>query len=275
MAILTTEGGPAALADKRVDALLARFTDACLTYFADGLAGVYLHGSLALGDFRWEQGDVDLLVLVKEPPGAERKTAFARAVLALDGDAPPKGLETSVVLARCMVPLQYPTPFEWHFSHMHKARCQSDPRAYSLEMHGVDRDLASYAGVIRARGHRLWGADIADAFAPVPPAYYLDSLLTDLRESVEGLPDNAAYCVLNLCRTRAYLCEGLVLSKADGARWAIPRLADAGAAFARMALDAYTGASPFPPDADAAALKAFARGMLADVEEAAGASAQR
>jgi hypothetical protein len=64
----------------------------------DKLTGLYVHGSLAFGCFRWETGDIDYLAVVKEPLSTAEKVGLIEALLRMDRAAPPKGLEMSVVL---------------------------------------------------------------------------------------------------------------------------------------------------------------------------------
>lgn len=112
--------------DARVWALLPRLRAACEAGFGENLLGAYAHGSLALGGFRWAASDIDLLVVVSAPPALESKMAFVRALLALEADCPPKGLEMSVVLAEACAHPGHPAPFELHGSPMHWPRFRED-----------------------------------------------------------------------------------------------------------------------------------------------------
>ena len=87
-------------------------------------------------------------------------------------------------------------------------------------MHGVDKDLAAHITVTRQSGLVLCGKPIHEVFAAVPPACYLDSILADIGPGAT-LDSDPAYTLLNLCRTWAYLDDGLVRSKLQGGHWAL------------------------------------------------------
>ncbi|HEY1489131.1 MAG TPA: nucleotidyltransferase domain-containing protein [Micromonosporaceae bacterium] len=64
-----------------------------------GLIGAYVHGSLALGGFRPERSDVDLLIVISDPLPVERQRRLGEALL---GSAYPligTALELSVITA--------------------------------------------------------------------------------------------------------------------------------------------------------------------------------
>ncbi|MFQ7003294.1 MAG: hypothetical protein ACLRRT_06195 [Ruthenibacterium lactatiformans] len=141
----------------RVRILLHRIAAACRNTLGDTLAGVYVHGSLAVGCFCWTQSDIDFLVAVRRPLSQAQKEALLRALLALEPDAPSKGLEMSAVLEAYCRSFIHPAPYELHYSPMHRARCLRDLPAYCAEMHGADPDLAAHFTVARAVGLTLWG----------------------------------------------------------------------------------------------------------------------
>lgn len=64
---------------------------------ADSLTGLYLHGSICLGDFHWETSDIDLLVVLKQPPTNQQKRQLLNWILAHWDAFPAKGLEMSLV----------------------------------------------------------------------------------------------------------------------------------------------------------------------------------
>jgi streptomycin 3"-adenylyltransferase len=75
---------------------------------------------------------------------------------------------------------------------------------------------------------------------------------------------NPVYFVLNACRVRAFLAEGLILSKDEGGEWALAHLAERHAAVIGQALRIYRGdqASEYwPPGAVAAFADEMARAL--------------
>ena len=166
----TRKEGRAHPDDPRVRILLHRIAAACRNTLCDTLAGVYVHGSLAFGCFCWTQSDIDFLVAVRRPLSQTQKEALLRALLALEPDAPSKGLEVSAVLEAYCRAFIHPAPYELHYSPMHRARCLHDLPAYCAEMHGADPDLAAHFTVARAVGLTLWGPPAGSMFGPVPRA---------------------------------------------------------------------------------------------------------
>ena len=164
----TRKEGRAHPDDPCVRILLHRIAAACRNTLGDTLAGVYVHGSLAFGCFCWTQSDIDFLVAVRRPLSQAQKEALLRALLALEPDAPSKGLEMSAVLEAYCRAFIHPTPYELHYSPMHRARCLRDLPAYCAEMHGADPDLAAHFTVARAVGLTLWGPPAESIFGPVP-----------------------------------------------------------------------------------------------------------
>lgn len=82
--------------------LLSEIKTGCRHLLGENLTGIYLHGSVAFGCFRWEKSDIDFLVVVKEELPHGIKRAADGFVLRLSESPPPKGLEMSVVLeAEC------------------------------------------------------------------------------------------------------------------------------------------------------------------------------
>lgn len=81
--------------------------------------GIYLHGSAVMGCFNGKKSDIDLLVVVKDPPTDEEKLRFMNMAVELNALAPSKGIEFSIVKKSVCSPFVYPTPFELHFSVAH------------------------------------------------------------------------------------------------------------------------------------------------------------
>ena len=254
----TRKEGRAHPDDPRVRILLHRIAAACRNTLGDTLAGVYVHGSLAFGCFCWTQSDIDFLVAVRRPLSQAQKEALFRALLALEPDAPSKGLEMSAVLEAYCRSFIHPAPYELHYSPMHRARCLRDLPAYCAEMHGADPDLAAHFTVARAVGLTLWGPPAESMFGPVPRAAYLDSIRQDVGTACSDIRRTPASTTLNLCRTLAFAQEGLVLSKEQGGLWAACRLPPPYAGFAQSAAESYRSGAPFlPAPAQAQAFAAF------------------
>lgn len=218
---------------------LPEISAVCRHILGENLTGIYVHGSIAFGCYRPDISDVDFIIVVEEEPDLNDKMALIQALTALE--SPQKGLEMSVVLRRTCLNFVYPTPFVLHYSNAYREACQQDLRGYCMTMHGVDRDLAAHFMVIRNVGFTLYGAPVEAIFGDVPAECYLDSLRCDLQEAVAEADKNPVYAILNLCRTLAYVREGLILSKQDGGRWGLTHLSEAYRPLIEAALAVYDG----------------------------------
>lgn len=231
----------------------------------DKLTGIYVHGSIAFGCFRWEESDIDFIVVVNTIPSREEKEALIKALLDLDQGFPPKGVEMSVVLQKYCNSFVYPTPFELHFSNDHKEKCRQNLKEYCEGMHGSDKDLAAHFTVIRAAGKRLCGEEIGAVFGEVPREAYLDSIRWDVGDAVNRIGENPVYLILNLCRTLAYMEEDAVISKEQGGRWGIANLPEAYRPIVEKALKSYSKGRIFKEEEEK--LKGFAAYMEKRMEE--------
>ncbi len=222
----------------------ALFAEDAREAFGGNLAGVYLHGSAAMGCWNPAKSDLDLIVVVQDSPDDACKRAFMEKVAALDASMPGaeghSGIEMSVVRRAACNPFVYPTPFELHYSAGHREWYGRDPEDYILKMRGTDRDLAAHFTVIRSRGLCLYGLPVEAVFGEVPAEDYLDSISDDIGNAREEIAGNTMYHTLNLARTLAYRTEGKILSKAEGGEWGLARLPEKYHALLRTALDDYT-----------------------------------
>jgi hypothetical protein len=214
------------------------------------LIGIYLHGSLAMGCFQPLHSDLDLLVLIKQLPPVERRRALVQQIL--QSSNAPAPIELSILVRDHYTPWRHPTPFSFHFSEQWRFALAEVPgdgqwHSYSqdnLQNYLLDPDLAGHFTVTRHRGVCLAGAPIASTVPAVPWSDYLDSILRDFTWACERADDNPVYLVLNSCRIWAALVEARVLSKAEGADWALPRLpADLGD-IVKTAATLYRGKQP-------------------------------
>ena len=199
--------------------LLNRFTKMSKETLGDNLIGIYLHGSAAMGCFNPQKSDLDLILVVENDISDIDKMDFMRNVVKLNGEAPAKGFELSIVKKEHCNPFIYPTPFELHFSCSHLNWFRNNPDDYVDKMKSTDKDLAAHFTIIRKYGIVLYGAEIEETFGEVPTRDYIDSIWYDVENSKDDILENPLYVTLNLCRVLAYLQEGLVLSKKAGGEW--------------------------------------------------------
>ena len=190
---------------------MGRITAAFRQELGENLTGIYLHGSAAFGSMS-EGSDLDIIAVTERPPTQEQKEHLIAALLQLEREAPAKGLEMSVVLLRDCRDFAYPTPYQLHYSPMHRRAFEQDLAGYCRRMQGVDYDLAAHFTVIRRVGIVLFGSLIREVFGPVPFADYLDSICRDVAGAAQDILHTPLDTALNLCRVLAAAQEGLVLS---------------------------------------------------------------
>lgn len=253
---VATEAAQAAL---RRAAEIAEATRECL---GENLEGVYLHGSLAMGDFAPGSSDIDLLLAVRVRPLA-REIACLRDLL-LDRSGRPDPIELHVMAKSERFPWRHPAPFSWHYSEMWRAAMASEAAGgQAAPLPATDPDLAAHVVMLHARGRVLFGPPIAATFPEVPRGDFLDAVHTpDAARAAEEVVRDPIDGVLNLCRLALYACEGRLPTKREGAHWAMAARWAPGPDVVRAALEAYdTGRSSL--HAAQEDLRSFARAWTA------------
>lgn len=240
-----------------------RFVSLSKEILGDNLAGIYLHGSAAMGCFQPKKSDLDFLVVAGGPMTDADKRAYMDRLVALDAEGPAKGIEMSIVTADVCNPFVYPTPFILHYSRGHTDRYRRDPEDYIRKMNGTDKDLAAHFTVIRSRGRCLCGRPIAGMFGEVPAEDYLDALWYDVSGAKEEIRENPMYMILNLARVLGYLRDRRVFSKQEGGLWGLENLPETHHPLIRSALREYETGESVRYDREAA--ENYAEYMLGQI----------
>lgn len=243
--------------------LLECFVQQSKNILKDNLVGIYLHGSAVMGCFHEEKSDLDLLVVVQDGILDKVKRQYMDMAVALNAQAPKKGLEFSIVKKDVCKPFIYPTPFELHFSVTHLGWYQSKPTEYIEKMKGVDKDLAAHFMIIYHRGKTLYGKGIEEIFERVNPEAYFDSIWCDIKDAAEEIRENPMYIILNLCRVLAYKRNELILSKKEGGEWGIANLPEKFRNLILRAMEEYKTGKPM--DLKETFADEFARYMLTEI----------
>lgn len=203
-------------AEKLLSILARRYGE----ILSDNFIGMYVHGSYAMGCFNAAKSDLDYIIVCENEPGNAAKKQIMDVTIAYERLAPAKGLEMHLMRRADCMEYIHPPYFCLHYSGAHTQAYLSDPDSYISYMHGQDMDLGAHLTVLTNRGLRLCGPEISDVFGPVPPKAYIESVMSDMDWS-EG---DCMYHVLNRCRTLALMRDGLVLSKKEGALWALKNM---------------------------------------------------
>jgi len=242
---------------------LSEFVQIFRDAFGNRLVGVYLHGSLAMQTFNPISSDVDLLVVVRDSLSWDEKHSVGQRLLQLSEQAPPNGLEMSILTLDNLNPFQYPTPYELHFANSNKVRYEQGTIDFSSGL--TDPDLAAHFVITKARGICLYGEAISAIFPDVPAKDYLDSIAQDSEWSYGNIMQGAdegkcavpVYAVLNFCRVLTFIDQGLITSKTEGGRWASDNLPPEYKPVIREALKEYAVSGTSRP-VDCQLLKQFA-----------------
>jgi streptomycin 3"-adenylyltransferase len=228
---------------------LRQFIGKLETSLTNNLIGIYLHGSLAMGSFNPERSDLDLLVVTRRPMSLEIKHMLAETLLSRSGQ--PHPIEISFLRRDDMVPWQYPTPFDFHYSEMWREsfQCELTSGGWKSwnDSQRYDPDLAAHITITNHRGLRLAGVTVKEVFPAVPRQDYLDSILGDVRDGLEHITGNPVYGILNACRTYAYLRHGYISSKEEGGVWALEALPESLRGVVMKALAIYRGEPEVTP----------------------------
>ncbi|TCO49304.1 streptomycin 3'-adenylyltransferase [Kribbella antiqua] len=209
--------------------------------------GIYLHGSLAMRCFYRAKSDVDVLVVVPETLSEAERAHAARALARRSLDRPMLGdFELSALTVAQAAQHQHPRPFEVHYSAAWTTDILTDRVDYTAQR--SDPDLAAHITVVHKRGAVVSGPPPAELFAEVPHADYLAAITADLHEVLSGhtLLSTPYYGVLNACRVLATVKQGsgTILSKEEGAVWALDCLPTTHAPLIQQALTCYRSARP-------------------------------
>lgn len=201
-------------------------TTECQRLLKENLLGVYLHGSLALGGFKPERSDIDLVVVTAQRMSLEVKRAIVELLLLVSRF--PRPIEISFLVEKDIFPYQNPLPYDLHYSEKWREKMQQDVRNEGWKQWNDsiehDPDLVTHLTVLHHYGICLYGRSIAEALPAVPEQDFRAAIIEDLRQATEKRLHDPIYFVLNACRVEAYVREGKILSKDAGAEWGLVNL---------------------------------------------------
>ena len=107
--------------------LLQIISDRYSEILGDNLVGIYVHGSIAFQCFRWDNSDIDFIVVVNRELSQQTKHGLLSVLGEMQNQAPEKGFEMSVVEVKFCKHFEHPnygcnrTIFsEWIFSRFSK-----------------------------------------------------------------------------------------------------------------------------------------------------------
>lgn len=206
------------IVDPASEEYVSAVASAMAQVFGSRLTSVYLHGSAVLGGFDARRSDVDVLVVVEGALSGSQQSSAATLLSETHLPCPALGLELSVVTEQAVRhPIADP-PFE-----LHVTTTPEGTRVVDGQRRGGDPDLVLHFAVARAAGRLIGpGQPASKVFAPVPKELIVAQMAVEVGWGLEYGPGE--YAVLNACRSWRFLIDGAIVSKIDGALWALDRV---------------------------------------------------
>lgn len=220
-----------------VNLALARLLDDVRACLGDLLTGLYLHGSLAAGDFTPGRSDIDFVAATREALPAGALTCLAEMHARLFAS----GLAWARVLEGPYVPLAALRRYNPANAQFPALRVDG---SFAIDGHGPDWVIQCYT--LRERGIALYGPAVKTLIDPISASDLRRAAASTLQEWwAPVLQDQTrlqtaeyrAYAVLTMCRGLYTYQNAAVVSKRDAALWAAAGPAKAWAALIRRALD--------------------------------------
>ena len=238
--------------DDQTRSFILKAVEILRTHLGEELRSILLHGSLAHGCYYIPKSDVDILVVTGAPITELAAKEILRAINLLNDVRPHAGsLELSIVLAENALTPDHPILYELHFSEDYADRIRDNLYDYSTRR-GRDPDLAAHFSVARKIGICLYGTAAHQILGSVPWPHFLDAIGGDFDWILtkENIITTPFYGVLNACRvvkTRTF-GEGTIVSKEDGALWALENFPAEHQEIIIQALDVYRASTPVTPE---------------------------
>ena len=217
------------------------------------LQSIILHGSLAHGCYYLPKSDIDLLIIVKNPLDENIAHHLMKDLALLNGNRPHTGsLELSIILEKIAKHPDHPVSFELHFSEELISSILNETYDYN-KRDKQDADLSAHLTVARAKGISLHGPIPNEIINPVKWENFMSAIDDgDLSWILEGenILTTPFYSVLNACRTimTKKMGEGTVVSKEEGAMWALENFPSNTHFVILQALKAYQCSDPVLPE---------------------------
>lgn len=227
-----------------VNATLARLLDSVRAVLGEQFTGLYLHGSLATGDFNPATSDIDFLVATEGelPPETVQALAAMHERMSTSGSWWDQRMEGAYIprhALRRYDPAHATHPWTGADGHFAVEHLHSD---WVIQRH-----------ILRERGVVLAGPHPRTLIDPISPDELRQAVRAILREWWSGKLDDhtwleseeyQAFAVLTMCRALHTLHRGVVVSKPVAARWAREELGDRWATLIDSAVAWSPGASP-------------------------------
>ena len=188
-----------------------------------GVVGVYLFGSALAGGLR-PNSDVDLLVIVSQPPGELARRRLVEALMRVSGsptnDGSPRPLEVTLLCRQALVPWHYPPRSELVYGEWLRDEFEQG----RIPPAAAEPDLAVVLTTARQQSLALCGPELAALIEPIPEADLRRAMIDSLPGLVAGLQGDERNVLLTLARMWMTLETGQITPKDVAAAWAEERL---------------------------------------------------
>jgi hypothetical protein len=209
-----------------VNAVLHALLSDVQAVLGDHFVGMYVHGSLASGDFAPQRSDVDFLVVTTDRLPDE----ILPALEAMHARITTSGLKWAPKLEGSYVPQQALRRYDPTQAHHPSLRVDG---SFAVDHHGIDWVIQCH--VIRKQGIVLAGPAPKALIDPIRPNELRWAALATLHEWWSPMlrdptrlhsSEYRAYAVLTMCRALYTLQHGTIVSKPVAARWAQEELGE-------------------------------------------------
>jgi len=189
--------------------------EAIIEHLGGSLIGLYLYGSLVVGDFDDERSDIDLLAVTREPLGPEAERSIAQMHDSIVQRFP----EWQDRLEVGYFPLAVVSDFEGPLGDVHRIS-PGEPFHQTPALPHWLTDLYS----VQEHGHALYGPASVEVVAPVSPARFratIQRLVADWRDLVVGVEEqrHQSYVRLTMFRSLYAYQYARQTSKVAAATW--------------------------------------------------------
>jgi len=207
-----------------VNAVLHAFLVQVQAILGEHFRGMYLSGSLALGDFSPHRSDIDFVVVTDENPDGKVLSALQAMHIRFNASDSPWATEVEAAYIPENALRRYDPA---HARHPHIERGATE----TLDVQQFDSDWIIQRFILREHGVAVAGPDPRTLIDPVLPQDLRQAVITlmnnwwgPMRDEASRLELHAigyqAYAVLTMCRILYTLEMGVVVSKPVAARWA-------------------------------------------------------
>lgn len=199
----------------------------CRHYLKDSFIGMYIHGSLSLGQFNEKISDIDIIVVVSSPIPINERYSIIKELLLISNQ--PHAIEISYITKEVLDNWVYPPLFELHYSEGWRERCSqaiSKDDTSMWENTYNDPELACHLTLVKRNGIHIHGESIDNLIPNIPEHHFISSIISDSHLSLPQIYENPVYAILTPWRIIAYLDTKQILSKVQAGKWAMEAYLD-------------------------------------------------